>query len=67
MRRLQLVKGARMASHEVRGAEENEQRFRFGAEEIWEVSCEDRPQPALTSYFEAGLPRRRDLQVGSLR
>jgi hypothetical protein len=46
MRRLRLVKGARVKTREGRGQQDVEQRFRFPAEEIWEVSCEDRRKPA---------------------
>jgi hypothetical protein len=59
MRRLRLVKGARTEAvkgriRQQRATPENEERFRFGGgpsagSEIWEVSCEDRPKPALRS------------------
>ena len=46
MRRLRLVKGARVKTREERETHGTEQRFRFPAEEIWEVSCEERRKPA---------------------
>jgi hypothetical protein len=57
MRHLRLIHGnARSAGrNEVRGfqrvPEEQEERFRYPAEEVWEVSCsdEDQPTPAPTS------------------
>ena len=46
MRRLRLVKGVRVKSRQDRESQGNEQRFRFPAEEIWEVSCDSRRKPA---------------------
>lgn len=47
MRRLQLVKGARVKPRADREAQGNEQRFRFPPEQVWEVSYDERRKPAL--------------------
>jgi hypothetical protein len=46
MRQLRLVKGRKILASQERGPRVTEQKFRFPAEEIWELSCEDRPKPA---------------------
>jgi hypothetical protein len=47
MHSLQLIKGTRAQPRSDRDSQDDEERFRFPAEEIWEVSCEDRRKPAV--------------------